>query len=133
MTVTKVSDFRANQKEYLKRAYEGETVLISRPKSENVVMVSEEDFRRMSCALRVMEYCRRISNSNHSEPTIMEINMVYNNMLEQPDSILKPRKEEEFMERIERSLRQIDAGDTEDALEAGNEVYMEIMNEEVLG
>lgn len=129
MTIAKASEFRSNQKVYLEKAFNGETVIISRPRNENVVLVNEKQLHEMRCALRMMSYLQKLHGL--ASPALNEINAVYEKMLNQPESIFQPRTEDEFMRRIERSLKQVESGETEDAMDAIDELYQEMAYEEI--
>ena len=48
MLAVKSMDVRDNFKTFCDKAYNGETLIISRPKNENVVMVSEKEYNEMA-------------------------------------------------------------------------------------
>ncbi len=60
MIVTKVADLRYKQKEYFDKAYEGETVVVSRPKNQNIVIVSEQKYNKLQSDIRILEYAIRL-------------------------------------------------------------------------
>lgn len=47
MVVTKPADIRKEQKKYFSIAYQGEPVIVSRPRNENVVVISEDEYNRL--------------------------------------------------------------------------------------
>ena len=49
-------EVRTNQKAIFNRAYKGEIFLVARPRNENVVILSEDEFNRLEKALRYMEH-----------------------------------------------------------------------------
>ena len=60
MIVTKVADLRYKQKEYFDKAYDGETVVVSRPKNRNIVIVSEQKYNKLQSDIRILEYAIRL-------------------------------------------------------------------------
>ena len=56
MVTVKPAELRKNQKEYFDQAYQGETILVSRPKNCNVVIISEQRFNEMRQVLRSVSY-----------------------------------------------------------------------------
>ena len=60
MIVTKVADLRYKQKEYFDKAFEGETVVVSRPKNQNVVILSEQNYNKLRSDIRILEYAVRM-------------------------------------------------------------------------
>ena len=67
MIVTKPADFRMNQKGFFEKAYGGEPVVIARPRNENVMVISEKDYKNLLQQKRIIQYYIKIkNNSNHS-------------------------------------------------------------------
>lgn len=64
MVVTRPADFRSNQKEYFETAYTSEPVLISRPRNENVVIISDSEYRKMEMRIRLLTYYYKYRESN---------------------------------------------------------------------
>ena len=50
MIATKPLDLRTNLKKYMDFAFRGEPVVIARPKNENVVMLSEQEYNELAKA-----------------------------------------------------------------------------------
>ena len=63
MIATKPMDLRANLKNYLDNAFNGEPVIVSRKNNRNVVIVSEQDYNDMMKAKRNAEYLAMLSQS----------------------------------------------------------------------
>lgn len=56
MVVTKPADIRKEQKKYFSIAYQGEPVVVSRPRNENVVVISENEYNRLLTLGRLSAY-----------------------------------------------------------------------------
>lgn len=56
MLAVKSMDVRDNFKDWCNRVINGETLVVSRPKNENVVIVSEKEYNEMAKAKRNAEY-----------------------------------------------------------------------------
>ena len=56
MLAVKSMDVRENFKEWCNKVIGGETLIVSRPKNENVVIVSEKEYNEMAKAKRNAEY-----------------------------------------------------------------------------
>ena len=56
MMAVKSMDVRENFKEWCNKVIGGETLVVSRPKNENVVIVSEKEYNEMVKAKRNVEY-----------------------------------------------------------------------------
>ena len=56
MVVTKPADIRKEQKKYFSIAYKGEPVVVSRPRNENVVVISENEYNRLLTLGRLSAY-----------------------------------------------------------------------------
>ncbi len=69
MLVTRAADLRKNQKEYLDKAYNGNTVIISRPQNKNVVIISEAEYNKMQLHLRIFNYATKLFKE---KPGLME-------------------------------------------------------------
>ena len=63
MLAVKSMDVRDNFKSICDRVFHGETLIISRPKNENVVMLSESEYNEMMKAKRNAEYLAMIDKS----------------------------------------------------------------------
>lgn len=71
MLVVKSGNIRDNFKEWCEKVSKGETIVISRPKNENVYMISEEEYNKLQKAKENEEYLevinRRIERLNNGE------------------------------------------------------------------
>ena len=63
MLAVKSMDVRENFKRFCDIVFEGETLVISRPKNENVVMISEQEYNEMMKAKRNAEYLAMLDKS----------------------------------------------------------------------
>jgi len=64
MLVAKSMDIRENFKYWCKKVTDGETVVISRPKNENIVMLSEKEYNEMLKAKKNAKYLVMLEQSN---------------------------------------------------------------------
>ena len=63
MLAVKSMDVRDNFKSLCDKVFHGETLIISRPKNENVVMLSEKEYNEMMKAKRNADYLAMIDKS----------------------------------------------------------------------
>ena len=63
MLVVKSMDVRDNFKNLCDKVFNGETLIISRPKNENVVMLSEKEYNEMLKAKRNADYLAMLDKS----------------------------------------------------------------------
>lgn len=63
MLAVKSMDVRDNFKSLCDKVFSGETLIISRPKNENVVMMSEHEYNEMMKAKRNADYLAMIDKS----------------------------------------------------------------------
>ena len=63
MLAVKSMDIRENFKSLCDKVFEGETVIISRPKNENIVMMSESEYNEIIKAKRNAEYLAMLDKS----------------------------------------------------------------------
>lgn len=63
MLAVKSMDVRGNFKALCDKVFQGETLFISRPKNENVVMVSENEYNEMLKAKKNAEYLAMLDKS----------------------------------------------------------------------
>ena len=63
MVAVKGQDVRNNFKAICERVFGGETLIISRPKNENIVMISEQKYEEMEKAKRNADYVEMIRHS----------------------------------------------------------------------
>ena len=60
MLVTRPAEIRSKQKELFGKAYSGETVVVSRPRGENVVIIGEKEYNRLKMENRILAYAVRL-------------------------------------------------------------------------
>lgn len=63
MIATKPITLRANLKDYLDNAFNGEPVIVSRKNNKNVVIISEHEYNELMKAKRNAEYLAKIDES----------------------------------------------------------------------
>ena len=63
LLAVKSMDVRENFKEWCNKVISGETLIVSRPKNENVVIVSEKEYNEMAKARRNAEYLAMLDRS----------------------------------------------------------------------
>jgi len=63
MTAVKSMDLRDNFKAICDKVFCGETIIISRPKNENVVMISESEYNQLQKAVKNAEYLSMLERS----------------------------------------------------------------------
>ena len=63
MLAVKSMDVRDNFKMFCDRVFQGETLIVSRPKNENVVMVSEKEYNEMIRAKKNADYLAMLDQS----------------------------------------------------------------------
>ena len=63
MLAVKSMDVRDNFKSLCDKVFKGETLIISRPKNENIVMISETEYNNMMKAKRNAEYLAMLDKS----------------------------------------------------------------------
>ena len=130
MIVTKPADFRMNQKDFFQKAYEGETVIISRPRNENVVMISEKEYNKLLREKRLMMYFLGLKTSGrlNDEEESIAAEGIYGAL---GGEVIKmyPKDKEDYLERIDRSLKELEEGKTMDAKKALELICSEIHRE----
>ncbi len=134
MIVTKPADFRAKQKEFFQKAYEGEVVVVSRPRNENTVIINQDAYNRLMQERRIMAYymgLKKIGKLGKDEEFHMTeiIEKIFNAEI----IPFTPKTEKEYFERIDKSLKDVEEGRTQDAKEALKEICSEIENAAVFG
>ena len=63
MLAVKSMDVRGHFKQWCDKVFSGETLIISRPKNENIVMISETEYNEMMKAKRNADYLAMIDKS----------------------------------------------------------------------
>jgi antitoxin YefM len=63
ITATMATDLKANLKKYIERAINGDSIIITRPKSKNVVLISEEEYNELHRIKNNAEYMYKMNLS----------------------------------------------------------------------
>ena len=63
VTATVATELKANLKYYIDRALNGDSVIITRPKQQNVVLISEAEYNELMRLKRNIEYMHKINMS----------------------------------------------------------------------
>ena len=63
MLAVKSMDVRENFKSLCDKVFRGETLIVSRPKNENIVMMSESEYNEIMKAKRNAEYLAKLDRS----------------------------------------------------------------------
>lgn len=63
MLAVKSMDVRENFKSFCDKVFKGETLIVSRPKNENIVMMSEAEYNEIMKAKRNAEYLAMLEKS----------------------------------------------------------------------
>nr|UVM96133.1 MAG: antitoxin [Bacteriophage sp.] len=102
MIATKPLDLRTNLKKYMDFAFRGEPVVIARPKNENVVMLSEQEYNELAKAKQNAEYLQRIDHSYEQLAKNQTISFSLEELQEMESDSWKPtQKIKDFMEQME--------------------------------
>lgn len=102
MIATKPLDLRSNLKKYMDFAFHGNPVVIARPKNENVVMLSEQEYNELAKAKQNAEYLQRIDHSYEQLAKNQTISFSLEELQEMESDSWKPtQKIEDFMEQME--------------------------------
>ena len=101
MITTKPHDFRSNLKKHMDSAFQGEVVVIARPKNENVVMVSEKVYSDLIKAKQNAEYLARLDRSREQMNESQTISFSMDELRAMESDDWKPtQKIKDFMERM---------------------------------
>ena len=102
MIATKPLDLRSNLKKYMDFAFHGNPVVIARPKNENVVMLSEQEYNELAKAKQNAEYLQRIDHSYEQLAKNQTISFSLEELQEMESDGWKPtQKIKDFMEQME--------------------------------
>lgn len=63
MTATVATDLKANLKYYIEKAVNGDSIIITRPKRKNVVLISEEEYNELQRIKHNVEYMYKLERS----------------------------------------------------------------------
>lgn len=102
MIATRPLDLRSNLKKYMDVAFHGEPVIISRPKNENVVMVSEADYNDLIKARKNADYLAHLDQSFEQLADDRTISFSLDELRDMEADNWEPtQKIKDFMERME--------------------------------
>ena len=63
MVAVKTRDLKYNMKDICNRVFGGETMIVSRPKNENIVLISEKKYKELEDAKANAEYLAKIDRA----------------------------------------------------------------------
>ncbi len=63
ITATVATDLKSNLKHYIERALSGDSIIITRPKQKNVVMISESEYNELLRLKNNAEYIYKLNRS----------------------------------------------------------------------
>jgi antitoxin YefM len=102
MLAVKSMDVRDNFKSLCDRVYQGETLIVSRPKNENIVMISEYEYNEMLKNQRNTQYLAKVDKSMEQLEQGKTITLSMNELEAMESEEWKPsQKVIEFMEKMQ--------------------------------
>ncbi|MBO7356606.1 MAG: hypothetical protein ILP17_00170 [Lachnospiraceae bacterium] len=122
MIVTKPADFRMNQKDFFQKAFEGEPVIISRPRNENVIILSVDEYNSLKMYQRISAYYDGISElcskaeemDKHDNISDEELINFYKSFLQlirdKKNQLFRPLSKEEMLVRLNESRKNAEDG-----------------------
>ncbi len=63
VTATVATDLKANLKFYIEKAVNGDSIIITRPKRKNVVLISEEEYNELQRIKQNTDYMYKMNTS----------------------------------------------------------------------
>ncbi len=63
ITATVATDLKANLKYYIEKAISGDSIIITRPKKKNVVLISEDEYNELQRIKKNSEYMHKLNIS----------------------------------------------------------------------
>lgn len=63
ITATVATDLKANLKYYIEKAINGDSIIITRPKKKNVVLISEDEYNELQRIKKNSEYMYKLNLS----------------------------------------------------------------------
>lgn len=101
MLAVKSMDVRDNFKDWCNRVVNGETLIVSRPKNENVVIVSEKEYNDMQKAKRNAEYLAMLDRSREQLDQGKTISLTMEELKDMESDEWQPtQKIKDFMEKM---------------------------------
>ena len=100
MLAVKSMDLRDNFKSLCDKVFGGETLIISRPKNENVVLMSEKEYNEIMKAARNAEYLAKLDRSQEQLQSGNTISFSMDELKAMENKDWKPtEKVRKFMEK----------------------------------
>lgn len=101
MLAVKSMDVRDNFKTLCDKVFHGETLIISRPKNENIVMLSENEYNEMLKAKKNAEYLAKLDESYEQLKQEKTISFSLEELKDMESDNWKPTKKVmDFMEKM---------------------------------
>jgi len=101
MLAVKSMDVRDNFKDWCNQVINGETLIVSRPKNENVVIVSEKEYNEMQKAKQNAEYLVKLDRSREQLDQGKTISFAIEELKEMESDDWQPtQKVKDFMEKM---------------------------------
>ncbi len=101
MLAVKSMDVRDNFKEWCNQVINGETLIVSRPKNENVVIVSEKEYNEMQRIKANAEYLSKLDKSREQLEQGKTISFTMEELRDMEADDWKPtQKVIDFMEKM---------------------------------
>lgn len=101
MLAVKSMDVRDNFKDWCNQVINGETLIVSRPKNENVVIVSEKEYNEMQKAKQNAEYLAKLDRSREQLDQGKTISFTIEELKEMESDDWQPtQKVKDFMEKM---------------------------------
>lgn len=101
MIATKPLDLRSNLKKYMDFAFNGNPVIIARPKNENVVMLSEKDYNELMRLRQNTKYLEHLDYSYNQLAKNQTITLSLDELHDMESDDWKPaQKIKDFMEHM---------------------------------
>ena len=63
ITATVATDLKANLKYYIEKAISGDSIIITRPRKKNVVLISEDEYNELQRIKKNSEYMHKLNMS----------------------------------------------------------------------
>jgi len=100
MLAVKSMDVRDNFKDWCNQVINGETLIVSRPKNENVVIVSEKEYNEMQKAKQNAEYLAKLDRSREQLDQGKTISFTIEELKDMESDDWQPtQKVKDFMEK----------------------------------
>jgi len=101
MLAVKSMDVRDNFKDWCNQVINGETLIVSRPKNENVVIISEKEYNEMQKAKRNAEYLAKLDRSQEQLDQGKTISFTIEELKDMESDDWQPtQKVKDFMEKM---------------------------------